>query len=822
MPTQSFTVDGGTIASAQISDSRGTALWGVPVTNVSRIEVTKLPTPDLPATNTGGAINLVSKGGFERSKRLLTYNLYSAFRIDYPFTSDKVAAPLSPLISRSTVPSGEFTYMQPLNKSLAFSLSGSYVTSFFPTISGSPVWDLNTLILTNAQWGPTPQVVRNKNWQGGVDWKVGKNLFKFNYNRRFRESYQLGHTLSVNFGTGATGDATSTTGARTAVGSVSQSHSWLRFPSDVQLFTFSHRYSGEPWDVRTNASYSISESGLHTPRAAFYSVAGSLPNLVVTGKGLTGTGDNLKSVLPAVYTYNNINGIPVNGLDGNLYSLGTAGTIDQQYNRKNGQITLDVSRTLKTKIPIALKIGGLYSTNKYDTRNRSANYTFRPGTTASERVTYGLVDADYSVRSVPFVDGNRVNWISPVKVFSLFQARPDYFVLNESQLYTNTALTSKRLEQRIWAGYLRGDIDLFKDRLHIATGVRFEQTLDDGRGPLNDPAALFAKDANGKFALNEAGQRVLITTDPLQQAKLQIRTFGATSARDYNDLYPSFNARYTLTDKIVMRIGYARTLSRPDLGTVIPGVTFSPVTANPQTITVVNSGLTPWTANNYDLSLETYIYKGGSGSVGVFRKNIKDFFTSVSVRATPELLNSFGITPIPDVDYLVNTRANGGFAEINGSEFSYRQSLLFLPKWARGIQTWVSYTKLSLSGSTTSDFTGFNPETFSAGFSLTRPRFVIKFNVSMQGETKRAPVAASASIPASTYLWQGRKNRAFLSAEYQITKQIGIFGAIDDVIGGTYYDRQRRYADTRTPSYARYQRVQDWGQSGRFGVKGEF
>ena len=35
-------------------------------------------------------------------------------------------------------------------------------------------------------------------------------------------------------------------------------------------------------------------------------------------------------------------------------------------------------------------------------------------------------------------------------------------------------------------------------------------------------------------------------------------------------------------------------------------------------ITVVEAGLKPWTANNYDLSLETYLSKDSYGSISIF------------------------------------------------------------------------------------------------------------------------------------------------------------------------------------------------------------
>ena len=50
--------------------------------------------------------------------------------------------------------------------------------------------------------------------------------------------------------------------------------------------------------------------------------------------------------------------------------------------------------------------------------------------------------------------------------------------------------------------------------------------------------------------------------------------------------------------------------------------------------TVINSGLNPWSADNYDLSFEAYNIKGGTVSLSLFRKNLKNFFTTVRTPAT--------------------------------------------------------------------------------------------------------------------------------------------------------------------------------------------
>ncbi len=703
-------------------------------------------------------------------------------------------------------------------------MSGSYITSFVPTVQAAPTWNLNALVLQSFVWGPVAQYVKTPNLQAGVDWKVGNHEFRVNYNSRRRLATALESNVRVDFGAGATGEATSTTGSPAGVGSVGQTSSWRTVLSDVKMFTLNHRFSNGDWKVSTKASYSASDAGVGTAPNSFFNVTGTLPNLVITATGLTGSGDDLKSILPTQYSYSDRSGRRINGLDGNLYTLSQASVTDRRSKRINKELGADVSRSLNTAVPITLKLGTMYSIQEYNPENHNTTYAFRPGTGVSARLAsnYDVIDQNYSQQVVPFVDGNRVQWVSPVKLYGLYRSNPEYFALDRVAQHRSMVNGTKRLREDVFAGYVRGDIHLIQGRLKIATGVRFEKTKDDGRGPLNDPSALFVKNANGNFVLDAAGKRTLVTTDTLEQDKLQYKMLGAAAKRSYSDFYPSLNASYALNDRVLLRAGYAKTLSRPNLSFIIPGVTFSPVDADPQTISVVNSGLKPWTANNYDLTLETYLAKGGSGSVSVFRKDINDFFTTVEYQATPEFFASYGIQAMSGVDYIVRSRANGGDAQIDGFEFSYRQSLLFLPNWARGFQGFLTYTKLRLGGSSTADFTGFNPETLAWGVNFIRSRFLAKFSMTMQGETRRSLVGSSATIPAGTYMWQQPKRRAFLTLEYQLSKNLSIFGSVDDVLTRKFYDGLHRYADPSTPVYARWQRLQDWGQTIRFGVKGTY
>ncbi|MCX6951181.1 MAG: TonB-dependent receptor plug domain-containing protein, partial [Verrucomicrobia bacterium] len=66
-------IDGNRMASAADNFSRGTEFNQVSLNNMAFIEVTKSPLPDTPSDTIGGAINLVLKSAFERSRPVFNY-----------------------------------------------------------------------------------------------------------------------------------------------------------------------------------------------------------------------------------------------------------------------------------------------------------------------------------------------------------------------------------------------------------------------------------------------------------------------------------------------------------------------------------------------------------------------------------------------------------------------------------------------------------------------------------------------------------------------------------------------------------------------------
>jgi len=385
---------------------------------------------------------------------------------------------------------------------------------------------------------------------------------------------------------------------------------------------------------------------------------------------------------------------------------------------------------------------------------------------------------------------------------------------------------SREFTEIVSAGYLRADTRFLNNRLWLVGGVRFERTDVQGRGPLNDPTAQYQHNPDGTLVDGNPNlpgiQPVNKPGDALTLRKLRYVERGAFTKSNYSGWYPSFNASFNLTENLILRAACARSLGRPNIGFLIPGVTISDPSVTPQTITVNNPGLKPWSADSFDLALESYQMKDGFGSIGVFRKNIRDFFGAVSTHATPALLEQYGLASDPALlDYDLSTRTNAGDAQIDGLEFGYRQSLTFLPRWARGLQVFVNATKLHLTGSNTADFTGFNPEVLAGGINFVRERFFIKGTLSYLGDTRRSLVAPSVAngIPEKTYNYQGRRTRIGVNAQYSLSRRYSVYAAIDDL--GGFVQNLERYAPN-TPKYARGNRLQELGFYYKFGVRGTF
>ncbi len=828
-----LTVDGGEMATSFNGNSRSLDLREMPMNNVSRVEVTKVPTPDLPASGLGGSINLITRSGFESRTPKFNFNAYTQFHNRNGLTFDGGPRNHNGDNSPDFIqPSFDFNYLRPVNRNFALTVGGSRTWRFKPMETGtedtdeSPTWDQVRLVQTSSQWNSLAQTFKTLQGSIGADYRISPTD-TISAQAQFRE-YGLYITRSVlgfNYGTGATGGPTFTQGAPTAVGVVTMNGSGenVDIMTETKHYTLRYRHRGEFWRIDGMGAASLSATDrLDIDSGMFNLAPATLGNVVLRGDDIPPSG----GTIPTRYTATRA-GVPVDVYDGGNYTLGNPTTNQPDWNTHKYNLRLDVARDFATRIPFTVKIGGAIDFYESDQRRFAKTWNFRPNgsTNAADRLAsrFDVFDDAFNAEA-PTVFGQKVRWISGQKMYQLFRQNPSWFVLDEAQVWQDYVNNSRNLQETITAGYLRTDARLFKNRLWIVAGFRYERTDDEGAGPLNDITAQYQKNRDGTLVDGNPAQpgiqRVFLSTDPLTLRKLRYQERAARSDRSYDGVYPSLNASYNLSENLILRAAYARTIGRPNINFIIPGTSISEPDAATPTITVNNTGLKPWSATSYDLSLESYHIKDGFGSVGVFRKSVKDFFGSISTPATPELLEQYGLESDPSLlTYQINTRTNVGDAEIDGLELSYRQSLTFLPSWARGLQVFVNYTKLNLGGNNTADFSGYNPQTISGGINFIRPRFSIKTTISHLDDVRTGAVAASATVAPNTFNYQAKRTRIGINATYSLTRRYSLYASVVD-LGGFVQDLQR-YSPT-TPDYAKPTRWQELGFYTNIGIRGSF
>lgn len=204
-------------------------------------------------------------------------------------------------------------------------------------------------------------------------------------------------------------------------------------------------------------------------------------------------------------------------------------------------------------------------------------------------------------------------------------------------------------------------------------------------------------------------------------------TVSTTVGRSYDDTLPSFNVVAEVAPDFLIRLGAAKVMSRPGLGSLTPGATVA-VAGGARTISSGNPNLDPIRATNVDLGFEWYFSEGAMAGIGLFYKDIESFVQTTrevapySASGLPaELLIGTGASPADDFTYTKPVNTPGG--ELHGVEANYTQPFTFLPgNWSNlGIQlnyTWVEsqiqYINSSGQPVMKADLTGLSKSSWNA------------------------------------------------------------------------------------------------------------
>lgn len=846
LPSSMAVVSNDGVQLANTGNSQGNArvyqFGQVSLNNISRIELTKVPTPSSPADSMSGSINMISKSAFERKSAQLRVNVgvtanSEAFDLDKTaFPSDQKIYTIRPTVS--------FDYTLPLTKNLGIVLTGNLMHRYihqvpvrktynaggsatgasfakpylrtYQIVAMAPRTNERESIGLRVDWRITADSVLSLNTEAGrfqADRYSVDYIFDAGTNGASSISPGLNMSYGPDYTIGATGR-----GSVTMMGTSSVFQELRTTAGNLR-----YRLDKGDWRIEAVLGKSRSKGGYQdTARGQFRQFTIGLKDPVRVSFT-----DVDQTVPRNITVYNNSNDA-IDIYDINNYVLRTAQSTPRYICDDMTTAKVDIRKYIgAAAAPAFLQTGVSKVEHQRDVRRERINWTYN-----------GLDgNADTLESPAPYVTSNigrdygygfkNVPWVSSYKVWDAFQANQKLFSKTAAQYKDEETFrinNSEYFEEGVVSFYIQGDVSLWKNRLKLLGGVRYEKTNTKGKGVRYDPGAVYVRDADGSFAHDPGGNRIRKpeagASGSMEELYLMRTERGDRASRTYDGFYPSIHLTYLITGNFLLRAAYARTYGRPDYTNIIPNATINEENletdpdALPGRINLRNTGLLPWQANNYDLSLEYYTKQGGLLSCGVFYKGISNFFGESVRIATAADLQELGLD-MRYVGWEIMTQYNlQDKASVTGAEFNIQQSLAFLGKWGRWFNCFANATQLRLRGNKDADFEGFIPRNMNWGVTFTWKNFnaMLKWNYrGQQRVSANTSVAGYEYIQARTRLDASINCRAYRTLTLYINAQ-NVFNEPEILY---------RYGP-QTPDYAKQHRETKDGVQLTMGIKGTF
>ncbi len=323
----------------------------------------------------------------------------------------------------------------------------------------------------------------------------------------------------------------------------------------------------------------------------------------------------------------------------------------------------------------------------------------------------------------------------------------------------------------------------------------------------------------------------------LRQTNGAVTTYVPNQADgSYKNTLPSASFAYDLTDKLIWRGSWGKTITRASLSiiaanTVIPNIYDTRATSG-------NPDLLPQTSTNYDTGVEWYFGRGGILSAGFFWKELKD--TTVSTTTTVPFsslgLPDTALAPIfqnpatgkvdPSLPITLATYYNQGSIKLDGYELASQLSFDFLPGIWNGLGALASFTHVNTSG--------YDYKT--TGGKILNVNTVPKYSYSLTGYYEKGPfglrlsynykaknIIETTNNGSDLQRWHAGAGFLDGNATYKVNDSIEVrldalnltnaltYDYFDDV-SGLYGDGRKTRMD-----YAKYN-----GRTIKFGVRGRF
>lgn len=836
-------------AAGSAGPTRGTLLQAFSLSNASRVEIYKVPTPDMSAASLGGSINMISRSAFEAARPEFRFKAYvNKNSRDTAFSKQPGGGDGD---DQKKVfhyePDFDFAYTVPVSKRFGFSINAVKNDQFgvarrinrtfnTATTAANPLRaTVDNPYLTTFQYNVFPVFERRYSIGLRVDYKVGPvDTLSFSHSSNWLVQDYEQHNFIINTGTNPLAWGPDFTRGRPGSGAVNVNNTARYVRVRNHIMRLNYRHIGQKWDITGGAGYNWSDQTYRAnSHRQFETAAGRIQGATIDMVGYS-------EYFPGTLSVRNAAGDAVDPFDlrsFNFFLNGASTTRDNESTGKSARI--DVKRKFFfDRFNGSLKAGVSTSEQYRARRSSSFNPVFvgpdGVANTADENFSRLPIDlTNYAMLTYDMPRNARTpTFASARRAWELYEQYPQYFntETNRRTDLRADAVNTEQITERIDATYLMADFSFLQNRLRVVPGVRYERTTDDGRTVLQDNNAQYQRNpATGELLLNAQNRPIPITTDGILADQLIYKKLGARMQKEYGDFYPSLNASYNITENVIGRIGVARTLGRPDFGNILGATNVNQVDFDPAsnttgsslgTITTKNPSLIPWTAKSLDLRLEYYSRAGGEISAGFYRKQIKNFFANRNFLATADFLESIGLSD-EFVDFQVNAPGNiTGIAHITGWEFNINQPLaaLVAHNLAKPFRVFANTTLVRNQGPAEADFRGFTPVLINAGFHYNRHPIAFVGKWSYVGKKRVAAVGAG-NLGAAGWNYQQERLRFDASLDWRLTRRYSAYITGRNIFNNR--DRNESYAPG-SPRYVHFAAEGEYGVNFQFGIKGSF
>ncbi len=389
----------------------------------------------------------------------------------------------------------------------------------------------------------------------------------------------------------------------------------------------------------------------------------------------------------------------------------------------------DFTKDFATTYPIKLKFGAKWDD---DTRNPQTDFAIRTFVGAD-----GLPNTADDVMT-PYADvryKQSEGRYGPFPFMSNPQGAPTAYYRQTAADAYNSYVTSNagnaRFQETITAGYIQASMKFGPVR--VLTGVRTERTETEGTGWVRNTTVSWGGNSVGGTSLDPA----VVAANIARAQRSFVRR--NTSTGSYQKYFPGVHVTYEPLAGLIVRASYNKSISRPPIANILPTVTEN---NENNTVTMGNPDLKPYMSNNYEISVEKYFEPVGQLSLGVFRKNITDYFTNFASTVPATGIDGSGLY----AGYTLSTSRNIGDARIDGIEANWQQQFSFLPGVFKGLGAFANFTYLKAEGNfgttvTTNKLGNLAPRSGNGGINFRYRGFDIRFLANWTDEKYKSTVS---------------------------------------------------------------------------------